>query len=441
MELKTSEVKFLHKLIQEKNLQHYFESKTRGITDDAFTESLSSSVWKFINKHVDKYNSIPAIETVQEQFPDFTPASVPDRFEYYRDAVINQHIREQVSNFAHELAIKVAEDNPEILEFIGKTYQELIKGARLSDFGRFRDMEDRIAEYIKRVASGVQAMGVPTGISPLDEHFLGFRPGDYGIISGRPGEGKTTVALFMAFNAFMNNYKVSYVTLEMPREQLFEKLDALATGITINKIKKMDLSDEELNIYKIKAAEVKEMEGDFRIHDRTGVCTPTTIEAILTQDEPDILYLDPIYLMKTDDKKRGWEGIKDNSNQIKALAMKYRVPIVILSQINRNGQESIDLGNALTVADLSFSDSLGQDADHAFVLTGNAKTRYHKAKRFTSVKLRGASEKDIAIKWDPTTNFIEYLCEYSQLSTPAMESQAIVQAQQNYTAGNNNFVQ
>lgn len=441
MELRTSESKFLHKLIQEKNLQYYFEAQTRGISEESFTESISIDVWKFIKKHVEDYNTIPAIETVQEQIPEFTPSVVPDRFEYYRDTVIKQHIRSKVSNFAHELAVKVSEDNPEILEFIGNTYQELIKGARLSDFGRFRDMEDRIADYIQRVASGVQAMGVPTGIGPLDEHFLGFRKGDYGIISGRPGEGKTTVALFMAFSAFMADYKVSYITLEMPREQLFEKLDALATGITINKIKRMDLSEQEIDLYKAKAAEVKDMNGEFRIHDRTGSCTPVTIEAIITQDEPDIVFVDPIYLMKTESRKASWEGIKDNSNKIKALAMKYRTPIVALSQINRSGQESIDQGMALTVADLSFADSLGQDADHVFVLTGNAKTRYHKAKRFTSVKLRGASEKDIAIKWDPTTNFIEYLMEYSQLSMPAAEAQAITQAQSNYTAGQNNFVQ
>lgn len=441
MELRTSEAKFLHKLIQENNLQYYFESQTRGISEEAFTESVTGDVWKFIKKHVEDYNTLPAIETVQEQIPEFTPATVPDRFEYYRDNVIRQHMRSKISNFAHELAIKVSEDNPEILDFIGSTYQELIKGARLSDFGRFRDMEDRIAEYIQRVASGAQAMGVPTGIGPLDEHFLGFRKGDYGIISGRPGEGKTTVALFMAFSAFMAGYKVSYITLEMPREQLFEKLDALATGITINKIKRMNLTDQEIELYRNKAVEIKNVESEFRIHDRTGACTPVTVEAILTQDEPDILFIDPIYLMKTESRKANWEGIKDNSNKLKALAMKYRTPIIILSQINRSGQENIDSGNALTVADLSFSDSLGQDADHAFVLTGNAKTRYHKAKRFTSVKLRGASEKDIAIKWDPTTNYIEYLSEYNQLSAPTVQAQEITQAQENYSAGQNNFVQ
>jgi replicative DNA helicase len=434
VELNTSEAQFLHKILIEANLQKYFDAQTRGITLESFTENIPRQVWEFIQAHVDRYHTLPALSTVQQQIPEFTPGRVDDRFEFYRDKVISSHQRNVIAGFTQELATKLGRHDDDIVEFIGAKYQELVRGARISDFGSFREMLDRITQYRQAVAAGESPMGITTGIPELDEHFMGYRPGDYGIISGRPGEGKTTVALFQAFSAFMSGKKVSYVTLEMPREQLFEKLDALATGITINKIKRMSLTEQELDIYQRRAQEIGRLEQDFRIHDRTGDCTPTTLEAILTQDDPDILFVDPIYLMKT--TKNGWEGIKDNSNRIKALAMQYRKPIIILSQIGRSAEDMMRNGEELTVAALSFSDSLGQDADHAFILTGNGKTRYHKAKRFTSVKLRGASPKDIAVKWDPSTNHIEYLCEYAQLPTPTVQEQQVVAMQ---TATGNGF--
>lgn len=427
IELNTSEAQFLHKLIIDGSIQKYFDAQTRGISSDSFTETVQKQVWEFIISYTDRYHSLPTLSAIQEQVPDFTPGSVNDRFEFYRDKVVNAHQRNVIAAFTQELATKLGRRDEDIVNFIGTKYQELIKGARLSDFGSFREMLDRITQYRQAVASGESPMGITTGIPQLDEHFMGYRPGDYGIISGRPGEGKTTVALFQAFSAFMSGKKVSYITLEMPREQLFEKLDALATGITINKIKRMNLTDQELELYERRAVEIGRYEQDFRIHDRIGECTPTTIEAVLTQDEPDILFLDPIYLMKTQTK--GWEGIKENSNKIKSLAMQYRKPIIALSQIGRSAEDLMRQGQEITVANLSFSDALGQDADHVFILTGNTKTNYHQAKRFTSVKLRGAGVKDIAVKWDPSTNHIEYMCEYSQLPIPTIEQQQIITLQ------------
>jgi replicative DNA helicase len=432
MELNTSEAQFIHKLIEEKNLKEYFEAQTRGIEDDSFTEEIPKQAWSFIKSYVSQYNRIPSLKTVQEQVPTFSPGATPDQFDYYRDKLVRQIHRFKIANFTTELARKVQNDDDNIIEFIGTTYQALIKGERISDFGRFREMLERINDYEKRLANGEEPMGIPTGITPLDEHFLGFRPGDYGVISGRTGEGKTTLALFMAFSAFMAGHKVSYITLEMPREQIFEKLDACATGISINKIKRLKLSDTEIEKYRERAAEVKTHNSDILVHDRTGTCSVITVEAILTQDEPDILFVDSIYLMRGSSAKTQWESIKDISNRLKQLAMKYRTPIVVMSQVNRDGADTIKGGELPSVANLSYSDALGQDADHVFVITSNEKTRFFHAKRLSSIKLRGAEEKDMLVKWDPTTNFIEYIDEYRNIRVPSAEVREVADLQNNH---------
>lgn len=432
MELNTSEAQFINKLLEEKNLKEYFECQTRGISDESFVEETPQKAWKFIQEYVKQYNRIPTLQSVKDQVPLFAPGNTPDQFAYYRDKLIKQMHRIKIANFATDLAKKVQNDENEIIEFIGKTYQSLIKGERISDFGRFREMLDRIDEYKRKLAAGEQPIGIPTGITPLDEHFLGFRPGDYGIISGRPGEGKTTLALFMAYSAFMEGHKVSYITLEMPREQIFEKLDALSTRISINKIKRMKLTEKELAQYRERAEQIKTHESDIYVHDRTGSCTIVTVEAILNQDEPDILFVDSIYLMRGTSKKTQWENIKELSNMIKQLAMKYRKPIVVLSQVNRDGTDTIKNGELPSVAHLSYSDALGQDADHVFVLTSNEKTRFYKAKRLSAIKLRGAAEKDMIVKWDPTTNYFEYIDEYNNVRSASKDVQNVVDMQQAY---------
>lgn len=434
MELNTSEAQFVHKVIEEKNLKDFFDCQASGLNEEVFSEEIPKAAWTFIQNHVRKYNSIPALRTVQEQVPTFTPAPVPDKFQYYRDKLIKQTRRTQVATFATELARKVRDDETNIVEFIGTTYQTLIKSERLSDFGRFREMMDRILEYKRKQVAGEEPFGIPTGIKELDEHFFGFRPGDYAVISGRTGEGKTTFALFFAFSAFMAGFKVSYITLEMPREQIFEKLDALATGISIDKIKRLKLTDEEEVKYKQRAEEVKTHNSDILIHDRTGSCSVITVEAIINQDEPDIIFIDSIYLMKGTTAKSKWESIMEISNRLKALAMKYRKPIVVLSQLNRDAGEIIKGGDLPALTNLSYSDSLGQDADHVFVITSNEKTRFFHAKRLSTIKLRGTSEKDMLVKWEPKTNFIQYLNEYKAARLPDKEVLEVKQAQEAHGA-------
>jgi replicative DNA helicase len=430
MELNTSEAQFVHKLLEEKSLKEYFDCQTRGVNDNSFTEESPKASWKFIQDYTREYGDLPTLRTVQEQVPTFTPGPTPEQLAYYRDKLIRQMNRLKVANFATDLAQKVQDDDPSIIDFIGRTYQALIGSERISDFGRFREMMDRIIEYSQRCIAGEEPMGVPTGIKELDDHFLGFRPGDYGVISGRTGEGKTTLALFMAFSAFMQGYKVSYITLEMPREQIFEKLDALATGISINKIKRLKLTEEELAKYKERAEQLKVGDSDILIHDRTGSCSIITVEAILNQDLPDILFVDSIYLMKTNGSKSQWEGIKETSNRLKQLAMKYRKPIIVLSQVNRDGADTIRGGELPSIAHLSYSDALGQDADHVFVLTSNDKTRFYHAKRLSTMKLRGAEEKDMMVKWEPTTNYFEYLDEYKNVKAPSKEVQDVLESQE-----------
>lgn len=431
IELNTPESQFLFKLIEEKSLKQYFDAQTRGIAEDTFIEEVPQKVWTFIKDYSTQYSRMPTLRAVQEQVPLFTPGPVPDQFDYYRDKLIKQDQRVKLSGFARSIARMVQENDPNTLEYIGQTYQGLLKGIRLSDFGRFREMMDRIREYERKAAAGEAPLGIPTGIPRLDDHFLGFRPGDYGVISGRTGEGKTTLALFMAHAAFMAKYKVSYITLEMPREQLFEKLDALETGISIDKIKRLNLTPQEISLYQERAGIVSKEPTDINIHDRTGACSVLTVEAILNQDEPDILFVDSIYLMKGSSTKNKWEKVQEISNQLKQLAMKYRRPIIVLSQINREGATSIREGNLPALDNLSYSDSLGQDADHAFVITSNEKTKYYNAKRLSTMKLRGASELDIAVKWDPKTNRISYLEDYAKLRTPDVRVDKILQAQQN----------
>lgn len=440
VELNTSEAQFLHKLIEEQNLRQYFDSRSLGIDETHFTETIVKSAWQYVVNHITSHNSIPRLRTVQEQIPEFTPGPVPERFEFYRDKIIRQFQKNKIATFALDLARMVQEDNSQIIEHIGSVYSELIKGSNIHDYGKFSEMLSRIQEYTVKAAAGEDPMGIPTGIPQLDEHFMGFRPGDYAVVSGRTGEGKTTLALFMAFSAFMAGYKVSYITLEMPREQLFEKLDALATGISINKIKRLKLTQAELETYQQRASEISEIgesQKDINIHDRTGECTSITAEAILNQDEPDILFIDSIYLMKPLHRAAQWQEITEISHALKQLAMKYRKPIVVLSQVNRAGEEAIRAGELPTLANLSFSDSVGFDADHVFVITSNSKTRYYKAKRLSSIKLRGASEKDMAVKWDPTTNFIEYLDEYRSLREPSADVKQIAELQEDFAPQSN----
>lgn len=209
-------------------------------------------------------------------------------------------------------------------------------------------------------------MGVPTGFTMLDRLLGGMQKSDLIILAGRPGMGKSSLALSMAQNA-ARRYRanVAVFSLEMSNEQLVQRLLSMETGIDSHRLRLGDLQEEEWPIL-LEAAEMLANTGIYL--DDTPAASVTEIRTkarrLYADQGLDMILIDYMQLMSGQSGGRNenrQQEISYISRSLKSLARELNVPVIALSQLSRAVESRQDKRPMLS--DLRESGSIEQDAD------------------------------------------------------------------------------
>jgi replicative DNA helicase len=208
--------------------------------------------------------------------------------------------------------------------------------------------------------------GVMTGISELDRKLTGLKPGRLYILGGRPGDGKTALANCIALHAARAGIPVLFFSREMANSELVERGLSLTSKIPAFKIGGGDL---DLAAWKkIQAAAGDLVPARLWFDDRS-----TTIERIVAESRKwhatqvkaglGLIVLDYLQLARLTKVRAGAnreQVVAEMSRSLKELGGELKVPMLVLSQLNRGAEER---GGRPIPSDLRESGALEQDAD------------------------------------------------------------------------------
>ena len=212
-------------------------------------------------------------------------------------------------------------------------------------------------------------VGVPTGLTDLDDRLGGLHKSDLIIIAGRPSMGKTALATNIAFHAAKNiqeNIKkstIAFFSLEMSSEQLSTRILAEQSRIKSNDIRRGRISEEEFDKFIETSKNIAEL--PLYIDE-----TPAISVAALSNRARrikrlyglELIVIDYIQLMRASNFREGRvQEISEITQGLKALAKELSVPVVALSQLSRAVEQRDDKKPLLS--DLRESGSIEQDAD------------------------------------------------------------------------------
>jgi replicative DNA helicase len=195
------------------------------------------------------------------------------------------------------------------------------------------------------------------GIPKLDELTGGFKRGELTIVAARPGCGKSAFALQVSDTASKLG-KVLFVSLEMSRNSIIDRLVLRYTDIPSHSVKTGKLSDRERAMLDNGMKYLP----TIRILDKT--MTLTGIRSAVERYLPDLLVVDQLGLVRGDGRfntKR--EELSQITRQLKLLAMERDISVIGIAQVNRNAQEKIP-----TLADLKESGTLEEDGDNVIAI-------------------------------------------------------------------------
>lgn len=195
-----------------------------------------------------------------------------------------------------------------------------------------------------------------TGITKLDIYMAGLHKEELTTIGARPGVGKTILGMQIALNIARNKKKVMFTSLEMSVTQICERILASNTNIDSLRLRTGNIKDDEWGqAHKVAAA----YSLDSFLLDKTSRNTQH-IRTKLRKYKPDLLVIDYLQLLQSSTKEYSREReVATITRDLKLMSLEFKIPIVILSQLNRNAE-----GNRPTMADLRESGAIEQDSDN-----------------------------------------------------------------------------
>jgi replicative DNA helicase len=281
--------------------------------------------------------------------------------------------------------------------FIDGAEQSIYNIARTSAKQSTEKLIDVMKKAFKRlndaVARGDRITGVPTGFDRYDKMTAGLHEGDLSIVAARPGMGKTSFVLNMAVNVASPKGRevlgdpsqrweeagagAVVFSLEMPREQLANRMICAEAKVDVGKMRTGHLSPQDwskltqaasflgnlpiwiddspgLTLIELRA-KVRRLQAEYDTHDDEG----RKVRKI------GLVVVDYLQLMKGRDGVSSREQeISEISRGLKGLAKELEVPVVALSQLNRAVETRSEKSKRPLISDLRESGAIEQDADN-----------------------------------------------------------------------------
>lgn len=206
--------------------------------------------------------------------------------------------------------------------------------------------------------------GLNTGFDELNRRTGGFHGGELILIAGRPGMGKSSFAVNIAEHVSISDKKtVAIFNLEMPKEQIVNRILCSQAMVNSNKIRTGDISGEDWE--KIGAIVDRVAVAPLYIDDTASI-TVSEIRAkcrrLKQTKNLELIVIDYLQLMESSGRVESrQQEVSAISRSLKILAKELNIPVIALSQLSRASEARSDKRPMLS--DLRESGAIEQDAD------------------------------------------------------------------------------
>ncbi len=312
------------------------------ISEEYFEKGAHKWVIKEIVKYYDKYHTTPSLEVLKVELQkidnDVLKISIKEELKqaYVSSDDDLKYVQEEFTNFCRNQQLKKAlMSSVDLLKAgdfdgIRMLVDGALKAGQDKNVGHEynKDIEERYRENSRTV--------IPTPWDRINDLLQGgLGNGDFGLIFGNPGGGKSWSLVALGGYAVRLGYNVLHYTLELGEDYVGKRYDAFFTQIPVNKTDELKPKAEEI---------IPKLPGQLIIKEYpTGRATISTIESHIAKVanmgvKPDLVLIDYVDLLSSRKRTRERkEEIDDIYGSTKGLARELNIPIWSVSQVNRAG--------------------------------------------------------------------------------------------------------
>lgn len=300
----------------------------------------------------------------------------PAHANYYAKIVHEKYLLRRLIRTSREATEACYEQQEDISVFIDRIEEEIhnISSGRVVQAATPIDksLDEAVADIHALLNGRDDADGVLSGFRDLDGMTYGFHPGQMIVLAARPSVGKTSLAMNFAEHAIIPDggrasSGVLVFSLEMTAAQLAMRLICSRARVDMKRIRDRVISKQESGEI---ATTVKELKGTPLWIDDAASSSILDIRAkarrIDAKHRLGLVVIDYLQLIRgTDSRAPREQQIADISRGVKGMAKELNVPVVVLSQLNRESEKE---NRDPRLSDLRESGSIEQDADVVLLL-------------------------------------------------------------------------
>lgn len=393
------EIKLLNSII---DTNDFVTAVNEGV-ENVFIEH--RDVWNFIILHHDEYGKVPSKDTVKHHFSDFEFTTGSEPLEYYIDEAKKHSLSYQTRQIIAKSHSVLSDMGPkEALAYLMESTSKLYKfSSSLKDTDMVSEWRDRYEDLKERASNpDKQYIGITSGIDVIDQTFGGWQPGDFVVLLGWTGVGKSFIARLFAVNAWRAGYRPLIISLEMNKKQEGQRLDTLlnnGSGYFTN----TDLVKASPHI-----VDVYERWGENMFDDKHPIYLVTSegldtadqnmVQAKIDQYNPDLVILDYHGLFDDSSGARNeTEKSKNLSKAFKRIAVKNNVPIIDVAAVTMSDGHG---DRPPELEEVAWSKQLAYDADLVLAIHRDYNSDVFQV---VSRKVRRATQFGFYLKWNLET--------------------------------------
>ena len=309
---------------------------------------------------------------------DFAPTAA--NAEYYARIVRDKALVRNLIHTSTELLRDAYDGVTGADELLGQAERKILEIAEKGTTGETHSLDKTLIETFNRIddragKAHLSVTGIGTGYVDLDNMTAGLHANELVIIAARPSVGKTAFALNVVRHVIVEERApVFFVSLEMSRLELAERLLCCQGKVDSHRLRKGTLNSDEIS--KLMAAgdtlRGNAQSGWVKLFiDDSPAQTMLRISAnarrLKLRHDIKLVVIDYLQLIEPENRRDPrQEQVAQISRRLKFLAKELQVPVIALAQVNRASEDRQD--HKPRLSDLRESGSIEQDADTAMLL-------------------------------------------------------------------------
>jgi replicative DNA helicase len=292
--------------------------------------------------------------------------------QYHAEIVREKAIQRQLLETCLDVSRLAYESSTDARELLDEAERRIFEIARISMATEVRGISDILQETFSRIEllrdRQGRITGVTTGYPDLDEVTSGLQTGELIVVAGRPSMGKTSFALNISERAAASQCGVALFSLEMSSQQVIQNMLCARAQIDGQALRKGRITDLQMRRLQDEAARL--YEAPLFVDDTPGLTIGglrAKCRRLKQQHDIQMIILDYLQLMSVGGRAESrQQEIAMISRSLKSLARELKVPVVALSQLNRDVENRDD--HRPRMSDLRESGAIEQDADVVMLL-------------------------------------------------------------------------